>query len=137
MKTFEQRKYMNAIITFVAKHYFSNEVVNKDSLVASSPVIDAAGGLFHDLIKDNDVLKEHLISTLTRSTIPVLDDSLSVRRSVVAALAKDHGKQCRNLGTSTLLTAIDKLHTLLESLIKLFGDSVYIRHTPVLQQEGK
>ncbi|EUC35962.1 hypothetical protein COCCADRAFT_34551 [Bipolaris zeicola 26-R-13] len=120
MKTFEQRKYMNAIITFVAKHYFSNEVVNKDSLVASSPVIDAAGGLFHDLIKDNDVLKEHLISTLTRSTIPVLDDSLSVRRSVVAALAKDH----------------DKLHTLLESLIKLFGDSVYIRYTPVLQQEA-
>ncbi|EMD94324.1 hypothetical protein COCC4DRAFT_58274 [Bipolaris maydis ATCC 48331] len=120
MKTFEQRKYMNAIITFVAKQYLSNEVVSKDSPVASSPVIGAAAGLFHDLIQDNDVLKEHLISTLTKSTIPVLDDSLSARRSVVAALAKDH----------------DKLHTLLENLIKLFGDLVYIRHTPVLQQEG-
>lgn len=95
MKTFEQRKYLNAIITSVAKQYFSNEVVSKNSPIASSSVIDAAAGLFDDLIKDNNVLKEHLISTLTRSTIPVLDDSLSARRSVVAALAKDHGKQCR------------------------------------------
>lgn len=36
-----------------------------------------------------------------------------------------------------LLTRIDKLHNLLEACIKMFGDSVYIKHTPVLQQEGK
>lgn len=93
MKTFEQRKYMNAIITFVAKRYFANETVNKsDSLVASSDTVDAVAGLIYALVKDNDVLKEHLVSILTRSTIPVLNDSLSARRSVVAASAKDHGE---------------------------------------------
>ncbi|USP77039.1 DNA replication checkpoint protein tel2 [Curvularia clavata] len=121
MKTFEQRKYMNAIVAFAAKQYLSAETTNKtDAPIPSSPITDAAAGLIYDLIKDNDVLKEHLVSSLTRSTIPVLDESLSARRSVIAAVAKDH----------------DKLHSLLESLIKLFGDSVYIAHTPVLQQEA-
>lgn len=93
MKTFEQRKYMNAIIAIVAKQYLSDEDINKaNASIASSSVIDAAAGLIHGLIKDSDVLKEHLVSSLTRSTIPVLDDSLSARRSIIAALAKDHGE---------------------------------------------
>jgi telomere length regulation protein len=40
----------------------------------------------------NEVLKDHLVSSLTRSTIPSLDDSLATRRSVIAALAQDEGK---------------------------------------------
>lgn len=31
----------------------------------------------------------------------------------------------------------DKLHNLLEASFKLFGDKMYINHTPILQQEGK
>ena len=93
MKSFEQRKYMNAIIACVARQYLSFETASKkDAPVATSTVIGAAAGLIHALIKDNDVLKEHLVSSLTRSTIPVLDESLSARRSVIAALAKDHGE---------------------------------------------
>lgn len=94
MKTFEQRKYMNAIVVFVAKQYFPNEATHKiDAPIASSPIIEAAAGLIYTLTKDNDVLKEHLVSSLTRSTIPVLDESLSARRSVIAALEKDHGEE--------------------------------------------
>ncbi|KAF1944138.1 hypothetical protein EJ02DRAFT_452746 [Clathrospora elynae] len=121
MKTFEQRKYMNAIIAFVVKQYFSTDIVSKnDASIASSKSISGAAGLIYTLARDNDVLKDHLVSSLTRSAIPALDDSLSARRSVIAALTKDD----------------EKLHTLLESSIKLFGDSVYVKHTPVLQQEA-
>ncbi|KAI4631649.1 uncharacterized protein J4E87_002355 [Alternaria ethzedia] len=121
MKTFEQRKYLNAIVAFVAKKYFGTETISKDDApVATSVTIASAAALFHMLIKDNDVLKEQLVISLTRSTVPALDDSLSARRSVLAALAKDEYK----------------LYTLLEGLIKMFGDSVYVRHTPVLQQEA-
>ncbi|KAG9188639.1 hypothetical protein G6011_07344 [Alternaria panax] len=121
MKTFEQRKYLNAIVVFVAKEYFSSETISKDDApIVANITISSIAALFHTLIKDNDVLKEHIVSSLTRSTIPALDESLSARRSVLAALAKDD----------------EKLHTLLENLIRTFGDSVYIRHTPVLQQEA-
>ncbi|CAA9964536.1 telomere length regulation protein [Pyrenophora teres f. maculata] len=121
LKTFEQRKYMNAFVAFIAKKYFATEIVSKeDAPIPPSKAVSAAAALIYTLTKDNDVLKEHLVSSLTRSTIPALDDSLSARRSIVAALAKDE----------------DKLHTLLEGMIKLFGDSIYIRHTPVIQQEA-
>ncbi|CAN9206083.1 unnamed protein product [Alternaria alternata] len=121
MKTFEQRKYLNAIVVLVTKEYFSVEnVLRDDASIAVSSTVSSAAALFYTLIKDNDVLKEHLVSLLSRSTIPALDESLLSRRSALAALAKDD----------------EKLHTLLENLIKTFGDSVYIRHTPVLQQEA-
>ncbi|RAR02781.1 telomere length regulation protein-like protein [Stemphylium lycopersici] len=90
MKTFEQRKYMNAIVAFVVKCFLStHSTIKKDSPITSSTTIDAVAGLIHALIKDNDVLKEHLVSSLTRSTIPALDDSLAARRSILAALTKD------------------------------------------------
>jgi len=92
MKTFEQRKCLNAVVAFVAKKYFSTEIISKDDApVATSVTISSAAALFYTLIKDNDVLKEQLVISLTRSTVPALDDSLSARRSVLAALAKDEG----------------------------------------------
>ena len=94
MKTFEQRKYLNAIVVFVVKEYFATEIISKDDApIASSSTVSSAAALFHTLTKSNDVLKEHLVSSLTRSTIPALDESLLARRSVLAALAKDDG-QC-------------------------------------------
>ncbi|KAI2477859.1 telomere length regulation protein [Pyrenophora tritici-repentis] len=121
LKTFEQRKYMNSFVAFIAKKYFATEIVSKeDASIPPSKTVSAAAALIHTLTKDNDVLREHLVSSLTRSTIPALDDALSARRSIVAALTKDE----------------EKLHTLLEGIIKLFGDSVYVRHTPVIQQEA-
>jgi telomere length regulation protein len=92
MKTFEQRKYLNAILAFLARTYFLSEVFSKDDApIPSSAAVSAAAGLIYALTKDNDALKEHLVSLLTRSTIPTLDDSLPGRRSIMAALAKDEG----------------------------------------------
>jgi len=96
LKTFEQRKYMNSFVTFIAKQYFAAEVTSKeDAPIPSSKAVSAAAALIYALIKESDVLKEHLVSSLTRSTIPALDDSLSARRSIIAALAKDEGKHRR------------------------------------------
>ncbi|KAH7399295.1 telomere length regulation protein-domain-containing protein [Pyrenochaeta sp. MPI-SDFR-AT-0127] len=120
MKSFEQRKYLNALTNFAVKQYLSSDVASKDDthLTSSTPVSGVAA-VFYSIIKSSGLQKEHFVSSLTRSTIPSLDDSLAARRSVIAALATDP----------------DSLHTLLENCIRLFGDSVYVKHTPVLQQE--
>lgn len=121
MKSFEQRKFLNALIAFVVHEYLLNHFASKmDGAMTSSKPISGAAGLIRQLIEGNDALKDHLISTLTRSTIPSLDDSLAARRSVIAVLSREE----------------EKLHTLLENAIKLFGDSIYIKHTPVIQQEA-
>ncbi|KAJ4362832.1 telomere binding protein [Ascochyta clinopodiicola] len=121
MKAFEQRKYFTAVIVCISKQFFQLEGNSREETpIAASPVISGAAYLLNSFIKTNDVLKDYLVSSLTRSTIPSIDDSLAIRRSAVAALAQDE----------------DKLQTLFESSIKTFGDSVYVKHTPVLQQEA-
>ncbi|KAH6638087.1 telomere length regulation protein-domain-containing protein [Boeremia exigua] len=121
MKSFEQRKYLNAIIVYITKQFFQSEMVAKEDIpISQSPTISGAACLLNKVIQDNEILKDHIISSLTRSTIPSLDESLATRRTVVAALAQDE----------------DKLQTMFENCIKTFGDSVYIKHTPILQQEA-
>ncbi|PVI08180.1 hypothetical protein DM02DRAFT_579354 [Periconia macrospinosa] len=121
MKVFEQRKYLNAIITFLAKQYFNLAVESKeDAPIASASTVSGAATLVTTFVKDNEPLKEGLVSLLTKSGIPALNDSLLARRAVIAAVAQDE----------------DHLHTLLENGLKLFGDSFYIKHAPILQQES-
>jgi telomere length regulation protein len=92
MKTFEQRKYVDAIIAYTTKEYFASHLLGRDDgVLPGSKTISGAARLLHGLIKDNAVLKDHVVTLLTRSTIPSLDDSLAARRSVMAALAQDEG----------------------------------------------
>jgi telomere length regulation protein len=93
MKVFEQRKYLNAIITFIVKDCFGPTLeIKEDTPIKITPRISNAASLIHRLVKNNDVLKEHLVSSLTKSVVPVLNDSVSARRSVIAAIAQDEGK---------------------------------------------
>ncbi|KAF1959304.1 hypothetical protein CC80DRAFT_467787 [Byssothecium circinans] len=121
MKTFEQRKYLNAIITFATKQYFGSAFETKeDAPIKASATVSGVAALIHTLVKDSEPLRESLVFALTKSSIPALDDSLLARRSVIAAIAQDE----------------DQLHSLLENSLKLFGDTFYVKHTPILQQEG-
>ncbi|KAL5116942.1 telomere binding protein [Pleosporales sp. CAS-2024a] len=121
MKPHEQRKYLDAIIAYIAKQLLHPGNENRHfSSITPSLQISGVAALLHTLVKGNEGLTDHLVSNLTRSTIPSLDESLSARRSVMATLAQDQ----------------DKLHTLLENSIKMFGDPIYIKHVPVLQQEA-
>ncbi|KAF2707753.1 hypothetical protein K504DRAFT_446860 [Pleomassaria siparia CBS 279.74] len=121
MKAQEQRKYFNSIMTVVTKEYISSGVDSKeDTPLKASMTIAGAASVFHALIKDNELLGDHVVSTITKSSLSTLDDSFAARRSVIAAIAQDD----------------DKLQTILEKCLKTFGDSFYIAHTPILQQEA-
>ncbi|KAF2468184.1 uncharacterized protein BDR25DRAFT_290857 [Lindgomyces ingoldianus] len=121
MRAHEQRQYLNSAISFLAKHYLASIIDSReDSPLKPSPAISAAAAIVHELIKGNEALEDHTVLLLTSSALPVLDDSLAARRSVIAALAQNE----------------EKLQNALEKSLKLFGDTFYIKHTPVLQQEA-
>lgn len=93
LKAFEQRKYLNAVITFVVKQYFPSDMSQHDDTpVVASAMVSGVANLIHALVKDSEGLRDHLISILARSNIPSLDDSLDARRSVMAALSQDEGQ---------------------------------------------
>jgi len=105
MKPFEQRKYLNSIVTFLVKQYFSSDHVDyEDAPISASKFVSGVARLIHVLTGESDALKDHLVSLLTRSALPSLDDSLAARRSVMAALAQDEGEYSRCLDDVDILT---------------------------------
>jgi telomere length regulation protein len=96
LKPFEQRKYLSAVIACLVEQYFASDVLHHNDVPLPTPKsVCGVAKLLHTLIKDNDGLKDHLVSVLTRSTIPSLDDSLAARRSIMAAIAQDEGEKIR------------------------------------------
>jgi telomere length regulation protein len=92
LKSFEQRKYINAAMTFVGRqHLQSNITIKEDAPIQPSQTISATACLLESMVKDSELLKEHIVSSLTRPSIPILEDSLALRRSVLAVLAQDEG----------------------------------------------
>ncbi|KAF1999545.1 hypothetical protein P154DRAFT_620965 [Amniculicola lignicola CBS 123094] len=121
LKAHEQRKYLNSTVTYTTKKYIGSNVGFNKTLPPETPSsVSALAALFNSLVKDNDLLKDHLVTSLINSSIPALDDSLYARRSAISAVAQDD----------------DQLQNLLEKSLKLFGDSFYVSHTPLLQQEA-
>jgi telomere length regulation protein len=101
MKSFEQRKYLSAVVAFAVKQYFPSDMAERDDTpVPASKAVSGAARLLYEFTKDNELLKDHLVSLLTRSTIPSLDDSLAARRSVIATVAQDEGQNVWHLALS-------------------------------------
>jgi telomere length regulation protein len=93
MKTFEQRKYLHAILTCVTKQHFNSALIQKENRSTEpSVIVSAVAALIHTLVKNSETLRETLVSALTKSSVPALDDSLLARRSVVVAVAQDESQ---------------------------------------------
>ena len=92
MAAFEQRRFFNSMITVLIKQYLDSTVDEKnEESLKPRPVISGPASLVHQFIRDNDVLKEHVLGLLTNSPLPALDDSLGGRRGVVAAISQNKG----------------------------------------------
>lgn len=94
LKPHEQRKYLDSTIAFVVKQLLPPDSYHReDKPIPTTMQVSGVASLFYTLVKGNEVLKEHVVSNLTRSTIPSLNESLSARRSIMAALAQDKGEE--------------------------------------------
>lgn len=85
------------------------------------PVIWAAASALKHIIGDDEVRKGHLLGWLTGTPGAGLGEECGIRRAAIAVLADDR----------------EAITTVLEKSLSQFGDQLYIKHTPMLQQEGK
>ncbi|POS86312.1 hypothetical protein EPUL_000765 [Erysiphe pulchra] len=81
--------------------------------------VSAVAALISIVITGNEIIKKHLLTWLSGNFGAGIGEGVSIRRSVIAAIAND--KHCTE--------------SILEKCIEKFGDHLYIRHTPTLQQE--
>jgi telomere length regulation protein len=88
----DQRHFLNSVIAFLSKKYFGSIVEGAELLSGEDPKISGVAYVIHELICNNGVLKDHIVAILTTSTFSALDDSLSARRGIIAAIAQDEGE---------------------------------------------
>ena len=113
----EQRIILHAVLKHLAETFLKSE--QSDKLVPSK-AISAAAGVIGRITKSADAFKTHLLTSLTQLSGAGVGDGVGIRRAMIAVLADDR----------------DSLVTVLEKSVDQFGDQLYIKHTPMLQQEG-
>lgn len=123
LPSFEQKNFLLASLNFISKEYLSSMVTSEDDSRwwrSDTEIISSASGLLNLILAKDEARTSQLIIWLTGASGAGAGDSIAIRRAAVAAIAGD------------------KTHmaTVLEKSLRQFGDQLYIRHTPIIQQEG-
>ena len=115
----EQKRVLYAVLKHLADA-FLNKLGAADTPEVSA-IISGSAGVIEQLVGNDDSRRNHLIVWLTSATGAGVGDSVGIRRAALAALAKNR----------------EAISTVLDKSLNLFGDELYIKHSPILQQEGE
>ncbi|KAI0146679.1 telomere length regulation protein [Pestalotiopsis sp. NC0098] len=116
MPQMDQRR----VLTIILKVLGSRLPMSLDKSTEDYPMVWAAAGVLKTVIGSSQVRKGHLISWLTDASGAGLGESSGIRRAATAVLAHDK----------------EAITTVLERSLNQFGDQLYIKHSPILQQEA-
>lgn len=119
---YEQRTILAAVLRMISKrHLTANPGVGTDQWWKSDALlVSAAAALILIMTESSSIRRNSLMTWLSSSSGAGSGDPVGIRRAAVSALSQ----------------VKDDLETVLEKSIAQFGDQLYIKHTPVLQQEG-
>ena len=120
----DQRKTIYALIRALTPRFLATV---PDVDLSQNSRVSAVAGLLSAIIAGNRSRTEHLKTWLLGSSSAGLGDGVAVRRAVVAAVCAD----------KTSWASIQDLTDAVDKMLAEFGDSMYIKHVPVLQQEGE
>jgi telomere length regulation protein len=118
LPTHEQKKILFGVLKYAAETYFTPA---PDSTAVDATTVSAVAGLVKRVTDSSAVLHEQLVSWLLKNLAVGLINGIGIRRAVISVVAE----------TSKYLTEI------LEKSISEFGDQLFIKHAPIIQQEGK
>ncbi|KAG4443717.1 hypothetical protein IFR05_000806 [Cadophora sp. M221] len=122
LPSFDLRNFIFSLLKIVSSDYLSSLITTEaDSSwwKSDASIVGAAAGLINLVVADDEVRKNLLISWLTNSSGAGVGDGIAIRRAVLVALAGNK----------------PDIETILDKSLGQFGDQLYIRHTPTLQQE--
>ncbi|KIH88455.1 telomere length regulation protein [Sporothrix brasiliensis 5110] len=117
LPTHEQKKILFGVLKYAAETFLSP---SPDSTVVDTATVAAVASLIKSVADSSTTLREQLISWLLTNAAVGLINGIGIRRAVVAVVAE----------TPKSLTEI------LEKSIAEFGDQLFIKHAPIIQQEG-
>jgi telomere length regulation protein len=122
LPTYEQRMILDAALRTLSKRHLST-TVSSNSLEwwrADIEVVAGAAGYLELIVSRDSSRRSHLISWLTSLSGAGIGEAIGIRRAAIAVLSDSKYD----------------LESVLEKSLQQFGDQLYIKHAPSLQQEG-
>ncbi|APA09076.1 hypothetical protein sscle_04g038460 [Sclerotinia sclerotiorum 1980 UF-70] len=122
LPSFEQRNLLHTFLNILSRDHLSLDITSEDDdkwWQANTSIVSAAAKLINMIISENEPRKDHLIAWLTNSSGAGIGEGIAVRRAAIVSLSKNK----------------KDMETILEKSLSQFGDTLYIRHAPTLQQE--
>ncbi|KAI1430043.1 telomere length regulation protein [Xylaria sp. FL1777] len=114
----EQRKILLLLLKLLSNLYLNS--INDSEAGEEYPTIWASVGVLQSITANNDTQRNNLVTWLTSASGAGVGEGCGIRRAAVAALS-DHK---------------ESISTVLEKSLNQFSDQLYIKHTPLLQQEA-
>ncbi|KAK4162551.1 telomere length regulation protein-domain-containing protein [Cladorrhinum sp. PSN259] len=114
----EQRKILFSTLKQLSVDYLDR--LGHCESEQSKLLISAVAGALKSIVGENESLKDQLVYWLTSSSGAGLGEGVGIRRSVLAVISQNR----------------DDILNVLEKNLGQFGDQLYIKHSPMLQQEA-
>ncbi|GAB1310803.1 telomere binding protein [Madurella fahalii] len=114
----EHRKFLFSILKLFSSEHLDR--LGRCESEESKPLVSAVSGALHSIIGTDENGRGHLVEWLTGSSGAGLGEGVAIRRAVLAVISQYK----------------DELVTVLEKSLGQFGDQLYIKHSPMLQQEA-
>jgi telomere length regulation protein len=114
----EQRKVLYSVLKLCSTEHLDR--LGRCEAEDSKPRISAVAGALTAILRSGQNGRRHLVEWLTGSSGAGLGEGVGIRRAGAAVIAQNN----------------DDLVTVLEKSLAQFGDQLYIKHSPMLQQEG-
>lgn len=116
----EQKKILSGVLKYASETYFSFSSISADSTAVDAAAVSAVAGLIKQVTGNSAVLHEQLVSWLLTNLAVGLINGVGVRRAAVAVVAENR----------------KGLSEILDKSMAEFGDQLFIKHAPIIQQEG-
>ncbi|KAL2270238.1 hypothetical protein VTJ83DRAFT_2422 [Remersonia thermophila] len=114
----DQRKVLHSVLKMLSAEYLDR--LGRCESENSKSLISAAAGALASALGPAESASKHLVDWLTSSSGAGLGDGIGIRRAVMAVISQNR----------------DDLMSAFERSLGQFGDQLYIKHSPVLQQEA-
>lgn len=123
LSNIEQRNVLYVILKLLSTEYLSAVVTTEDNPTwyqSDASVVSAVAGSIALFIAKSETRKGHLVSWMTSSSGAGAGEGIAIRRAALAAISAYRSD----------------VESVLDRSLQQFGDKLYIKHTPTLQQEG-
>lgn len=134
----QQKTLLRCVLRVLSKRLAEGHDDKKEPLALDATALNVAAGasLISGVCHQNDMLLDELVSWLSTVNGGGVGEPIDIRRAAVCVVAQKEGRSSVLICRSRAHILLEKIQKLLENTMAVFSDKLYIKHTPLLAQEG-